>query len=516
MKRILCFLLAALMIVSFAGCKKEEAKKEIASLDFEIGDTGGLEVPFGNGETIEIVALDETNATSTYIYEKLGQVTGLDIKVTRYPSASLTEKTQVIIASGNLPDIFGTGVGSVIETNNYAMQGAFAAVNDYDDKMPNFKKFFGEGAKHNWIYKSLAANDGKIYILPTYEMQRDVNHGMLYRKDVFDKLSLEMWNSPDEFYEVLKALKAEYPDSYPLTSKTGKTLLANYAISWGIKAYEPYFDESSKSWKYSDTDPRMKNMLDYLNKLYTEGLLDPEFLTNTAASWTTKMTTGKSFVTFDWIGRLDMFDAQSEIEGYDLRYGNPVGPEQTTITLAKVATYGATVTKNKNSELSMKLLDFFYSDAGAELMTCGVRGEVFEIGEDGKARYLEFPEDKKVEITDLAEKYGMWVGGMYTRVDKRSCYFNFTKKEQEAQEWPLSHGGFEPEDPVVTFVGDDVQRVADLQSELATAFEEVMFKYIIGQETGDAAWDSWIEKAEKKGVNELVEIYNRRHNELGL
>ncbi len=45
----------------------------------------------------------------------------------------------------------------------------------------------------------------------------------------------------------------------------------------GIKAYEPYFDEKEKVWKYSDTDDKMK----------------------------------------------DMFDSQAEIEGYDLRYGNP-------------------------------------------------------------------------------------------------------------------------------------------------------------------------------------------------
>ena len=43
-----------------------------------------------------------------------------------------------------------------------------------------------------------------------------------------------------------------------------------------------------------------------------------------------------------------------------------------------------------------------------------------------------------------------------------------------------------------------------------------MFKYIIGQEKGDAAWNKWCEAAKKLGADELVKIYNNRHKELGL
>ncbi|MCT6985924.1 hypothetical protein M1723_25330, partial [Salmonella enterica subsp. enterica serovar Senftenberg] len=65
-----------------------------------------------------------------------------------------------------------------------------------------------------------------------------------------------------------------------------------------------------------------------MKKLYNEGLLDPEFMTDTDDSWTAKMTSGnKSFVTYDWIGRLDLFynQVKDQNPNYDLRYGNPVG-----------------------------------------------------------------------------------------------------------------------------------------------------------------------------------------------
>lgn len=515
MKKIISIILSVVMMLVLSSCQTSKENEAIAALDFEIGDTGGLFVPFGNGEELRLAAIDETNSHTNYIFDKLEQITGVNIKLELIPVASRDERTQVILASGNLPDIMGYNIGSIETINDYANQGAFESVNDHLDEMPNFKKLFGEGTDYDWIFKSYAAEDGKLYMLPIYEMQRAVNHGMLYRKDIFDKLGIEMWDSPESFYNALKALKKEYPDSYPLTSKTAANILVNYSTGWGITAYDVYYDEAEKVWKYADTDPNMKNMLDFFHKLYKEGLLDPEFLTNTQASWTSKMTNGKSFVTFDWIGRLDQFPAQSEIEGFDLRYGNPAGPTQQIFQLSKLD-LGGVVAKNKNSALSMKLMDFLYSDAGAELMTCGVRGETFEIDESGMASYLEFDKDKKVEITDLIEKYGMWIQGTYTRVDRRSGYFKFTEREQEAQKWPETHGGFAPEDPRVTFVGDDISRVAELKNALIPEFETVMFKYIIGEDTGDEAWNKWLKKAEKLGFEELVKLYNERHKELGL
>ena len=515
MKKIFLLILAAAIVLSMAGCSKKEIQELNTHIEFEIGDTGGLKVPFGNGEEVSVFAVDAVGATTTYIFDKLSQITGLKVVPVFVPSSSQEQKMQTLLASGNLPDIMVAG--TLEQTNDYAMQGAFEPINDHLGELPNFKRFFGDGTEYNWVFKSLAASDGKLYAFPLIDSNRVVNHGVLYRKDVFDKHGIEMWNSPETFYETLKKLKELYPTSYPLTSKMGVNIVSHYGVSWGgLRAYEVYFDETEKTWKYSDTDPKMKDMLDYFHKLYKEGLLDPEFLTNTQPAWTKRMTTGDSFVTFDWIGRLDMFNSQSEIEGYDLRYGNPAGPSQTLITLEQCSQGGSVVAKNKNSHLTMMLMDFLYSDAGSELMTMGVRGETFEFDENGMAKYIEYPEDKKIEITDLQEKYSMWMAGSYRRIDRRSCYFQFSEREQEAQDWVEKCNGLEPADPVVTFVGDDVSRVAELKSALSKEFEVVMFNYIVGQETGDAAWNKWVAKAEKMGSKEYAEIYNKRHKELGL
>ena len=519
MKRIITLLLALVMLFSMTACNgnKKNGTTVIEGLDFEIGDTGGLEVPFGNGEEIEIFCTDEVGAENTYIFDKLGQILGLKITPMLAPVSTVSQKRTIVLASGDLPDIISAN--TLLQSNEFAMQGAFEPINPYMDKLPNVSRYFGKDGKYSWVAKSFAATDGQLYVFPQVDSSRLVNHGMLYRKDIFDKHGIEMWDSPETFYQALKKLKELYPDSYPLTSKTGKNIVTNYSLAWGgLRCYDTYYDEETKLWKYADTAPETKELLDYLHKLYKEGLLDPEFLTNTQPAWTTKMTNGKSFVTYDWIGRLDMFVEQSTIPGYDLRYGNPVGPRQTLITLDQVNVGGVSVSKSKNSELAMKVMDFLYSDAGAELMTCGIRGETFEIGEDGFAVYLdpELQAKEKVDIMDLRAKYCMWMAGSYVRTDHRSCYYKYSERETEAQEWVDKCAGLEPADPVVTFVGDSMSRITDLKTALTKKFEEVMFKYIVGQATGDEAWNKWLAEAKKLGEDELCKIYNDRHKELGL
>ena len=516
MKKVISLLLVAVMLFGLSACVKDSEKLN-SNIDFEIGDTGGLKVPFGNGEEIEILCTDEVGCENTYIFDKLSQVLGVNVKPILIPVASSAQKKATIMASGDLPDILNAGTISKI--NDYAMQGAFEPVTPHMKELPNITKYFGKDGKYSWVAKSYAADDGNLYMLPQVDASRLVNHGMLYRKDIFDKHGIEMWNSPETFYQALKKLKELYPASYPLTSKTGAKIIKNYSMSWGgIDSYNVYYDEANKVWKYSDTDPKTKEILDFFKKLYEEKLLDPEFLTNTQPAWTTKMTSGKSFVTYDWIGRLDMFVEQSTIPGFDFRYANPVGPKQTLLTLSQVEASGLSVAKGKNSLLALKVIDFLYSEAGAEMMTVGIKGETFDVDADGNIIYLdpEIAAKPKLDIMDLRSKYCMWMSGSYRTTDKRSCYYKFSEREQEAQDWIEKCGGLEPADPVITFEGDDMSRCTDLTTALSKKFEEVMFKYIVGQDSGDAAWEKWLKEAKKLGEDELVELYNRRHKELGL
>lgn len=510
MKKKLYILTAVILVLTLlGGCSGKKTTSTLYNPDVVVKDAGGLKLPLTEDDT-EIrwsVTSSVDNINDSYVIKKMREMTGVNVQLDVYPAASAMEKIKVLIAAKQMPDIIGQGLEDSLAMD-LAGQGALAAVSDYIDELPNFRRVFADNEKNNWIFKSYAAPDGKLYGFYGYDWNRDINHGMLYRKDIFDKHGIPMWNSPDEFYQALKKLKELYPASTPFVSKNADQIFNKLGTSWGIVAQNAYYDEANKKWKYSDTDPKYKEILDFVKKLYDEKLIDPEFLTATQAAWTSKMTQAdKAFVTFDWIGRLEQFSEQSAgtVPGYDLRFGNPVGPDQTYPEMNQLC-WARYVSKSERSDVAMKLLDFCLSPTGIELYSVGVEGETYTIGEDGMADYIGF-EDKVPSLNEREEKWGMSIEGMYLSIDRRSASFQFTEREQEAQNYAKQEGKISPLDPVLQLTPEENKIVNSRKEDLKKAGLEFSAKYILNG-GGEKEWNEWLKQADKLGSKEIEKIYN--------
>ncbi|MBO9607615.1 MAG: extracellular solute-binding protein [Paenibacillaceae bacterium] len=464
-----------------------------------------------------MVVADNTNLNDSMVVKEIEKRTGIKLDVQAYSGQTYNDKLKIVVASGKLPDIFH-GL-SLSEVNKMGLQGALEPINKHLNDLPNFKKLYADNADNSWVMKSFSDDKSNIYSWPIYGLQRDVNHGFLYRKDIFDKLNIKEWTNTDEFYAALKKLKETYPQAYPYASKTKETIFADWAYGWGIGSAEfpAYYDEKAKTWKLQYTQPEYKAMLDFMKKLYNEGLLDPEFITDTDASWTAKMTTDKSFVTFDWIGRLEQFANQvkSQNPTYNLRYGNPVGPSGNIRSLPKIDNFGIVVANNDKKDIALKLLDYLTSPSGSSLITMGVEGETYNLV-NGKPVYPELKDAPNVDIKTLEQKYGMWVQGMYLRPDHRSVYYNFTEKEQEAQDKINKAKKFEALDPVLKFSDEETKTIAELRAQILKAANEFSTKYVMKKEFGDAQWEEWKTTVEKLGAAKYIDAYNsaqKRFNE---
>lgn len=517
MKRIISFILAGIMCVAcFSGCKKENTTIEAITpeeLDPEvIGYYSTLKLPIDTeGTTIKAFLKGEvtdTPASETPTIKELSRRTGLDIQIETVPQAAYNDKATILMAGkNNLPDIIGE-----ININDFGVQGAFEPINKHLDELPNLKEIFydkTEEYKTENMIKSLTAADGNIYEWPVWDIQRDVNYGFMYRKDIFDKHGIKMWNSTEEFYQVLKQLKTLYPESSPWASKRGTLIFLECMGMWNIRSYltwTPYYDEDAKVWKQSLTDPKMKEILDFLKKLYNEGLLDPEFLTMTEAAWTSKMIQNdKAFITFDFIGRLEQFSQQSEVKGYDLRYANPIGNGRERQLDRIWGNLG--VTKSDRSLKALKLLDYTISESGAKLLTMGVEGKDFVRDEKGFATYIGEVAETSNNLDEIEAKLGLFTA-LSNRYDKKSNYYKFSEREQEAQDLINNVTGFNQLDPVLVFTSEEEDVKSKLQPPIQKAAEEFFTQYVLNDKSGDKDWNNWIEKMKKLGSDELVEIYN--------
>ena len=476
----------------------------------QYGDTGGLTLPLVDKPTkITWMLVGEGDANDKLVKQEILKRTGIEVDFQVVSGSTFQDKLRVTLASGKLPDIFH-GLKPA-ELKEIGQQGAVVAINEYLDMLPNFKRLYID--ENPWVIASYGDQNGNIYSWPIYNMNRDVNHGLMARKDIMDELGIQEWTTTEEFYQALKTMKAAYPNSFPFASKNKEYIFRDLAYGWGIGGsnYPAYYDEADGTWKFATIQDAHKEQLDFLKKLYDEKLLDPEFLTDTPDSWTAKMTTDKSFVTWDWIGRLDLFYNQIKDTNpnYNLRYMNPVGPTGNIRTLPKIdANFGITVADNANKEAALKLLDYLTSPSGAELVTLGVEGVNFNWGTDGKPVYPELADVAAVDIKILEERYGMWLEGMYLAPDRRSVYYNFTEKEQEAQDKMLSGNKFEADDPVLNFTDEENSKIAEIQTSLEKAAAEFNSKYVLDKSYGDKEWEAWKANAAKLGATEYIEIYN--------
>lgn len=202
--------------------------------------------------------------------------TGVEIQVTTPPAEVYDEKLDVIMSSGNLPDMLHTY--EPVWFDNYVKQGAFMPLDDLIDQYgPNLKEKIPAEVWDRVRY------GGKIYAVPSLNEVSGVEL-MYARKDWLDRLGLKPPMTLDEYYEVIRAFTEDDPDGNGLDDTVGLTLTANLGRSspffgaFGIQL-NAWFERDGKLVN-GNILPETKEALAYLAKLYQEGFLDREFPLN--------------------------------------------------------------------------------------------------------------------------------------------------------------------------------------------------------------------------------------------
>lgn len=500
MKKLLALVLALLMLLTSFAVAEDKL--------------GGLELPFANGD-VEITMYFGTQYPMTedyYFFKRLSELTGVKVKPVVYTKDIAAEKFSTLLATAELPDIFvNSYISGLSNLNMYGDQGALANVYDYLDVMPNFKKIFIDDADNNslWVTYS-SGTTGANYCMPIYKLNRDVNFGWMYRADVLKEVGVEPWTDNESFVAALRAIKAAYPDSYPLsTNANALGLNKRIASHWDMNDLPIAYDwETGKYWDAATSD-NYKAMLDFFQGLMTEGLMDPEWFTHTIDSWTAAMLNDRAFVTEQWIGRMALMNDQTAESDpdFDLVYGRPIGNGKMQ-ELSKFSSWGASVANNENTEISMKIVDFLYSDLGSELMTMGLEGETYTINEDGTYTYPEI--EGTVTINILEEKYGMWIEGLYLHPARKSAYYAYTPYEQAAQDLINNDCGYTRLPLGWTADNDDDQAIVDqLLAEYNQKMAAFCASYIMNPNAGDAEWAEWVKTARADYSDEMLAIMNK-------
>jgi len=444
-----------------------------------------------------------------YVLDLIQEYTNADFKITYVDTSGFTEKANLTMASGELPDMISMLDGSIVQ--QYAPQGAFINVLEHLDEMPHFKAWYEENQQYALNYLSA---DGALYTFPQQGVEETNRRGWLYRADVFEELGLEIPTNKDEFYNVLVKLKEAYPNSYPLAFRSfaGTMNQMNMlAPVWGTSFMDTEdnrffgYDYDSGEWSFGPTSPEFKEMLEFYNKLYKEGLLLPNFLTIDTKGWQDVIANSDSFITLDYLSRIDFFNNSMRESNPEFSiaympppaFNNEIGNQFAYSTKALENIAVSSQTKQLDKVLSY--IDWLYSDEAEEILTWGRPDELYTETSNGVRSWKEFS-----TAAEMKQATGLETFGFYLRYNFDGELSTFTPEcrsaTEEARKYDL------PQQPILAYTEEEQNVVNTIGINVQTFVHEQVSKFLLGERSFDE-WDSYVAEVEALGLADLKAVH---------
>lgn len=274
--RKVAVIMILLLIISFntTGCRTKKA------------DNG--ESVHKDDKVLELLMRldDNFNMDDNAFIEELEEKLGYQIKIRKVPFNSYNEYLSVIMASDDLPDIIQFNWNGEEMFSSWAERGIIKPIDL--EKAENIVINVPEAQ----LQLMKVGNTGEFYGVPGIT-SRDY-YGVAIRKDWLDALNLEVPRTLEDYESVLEKFVYEDPDGDFKDNTIGMT-------SWKLNHYCGVFGGAFQTdYMWNSIHPDMMKqlnekeynnvilreqqqgyipLLDYMQKLYTKGLLDKDFET---------------------------------------------------------------------------------------------------------------------------------------------------------------------------------------------------------------------------------------------
>lgn len=503
----LCLALA-LCVTMLCACTGKKKVEQIKSVDGALFD-----------KSTQIAILIGSHTSWPYnenweFWRYFREAVGADIKLTVIPNEEFKTKLGLMMASPDtLPDLIHMSNKEWV--NSFANSGAFVAIDDYLDKMPNYTEFWNRfpEEERERLMRYRVSSDGKTYFPQSYGSSHWTNlYSWLYRKDIFEKHGLKAPETLDELYNVASELKELYPDSFPICIRQGLSRLDLMG-----PAFKPYFrygfyyDFANGKWSLGVTEPVMLDIVNYFIRLREAGLVPTDYLTINIKSWEELASTDRGFIMPEYFTRIDFFNIPNRVNNPDFTWDimtPPRGANGTNkIVNANIDMQGYVVCNSgdkKRIDNAIKLLDWLYTDEASELFSWGREGETYVV-ENGEKKFV------LAEGETAIVKYGAHSAGLYQRIEPEAIDSRYS--EEQSTKLDFAHECLEDEANPKQWIAltDDEQReIEDKELQIKDFSEEMLSKFLLGQEPL-SKWDSFINELKSMGIDEVISVYTQAY-----
>lgn len=456
--------------------------------------------------------------------KELENKTGFDMEMIHVENK---QAMNLLLASGNLPDVLSYNFQA-----NYS-GGEAKAIKD-GLIFPMSEEFVKTNAPDYWkvisqnpdILKQVKTPEGDIYgfafILGDEVLKG--GYGLIIRDDWCKELGIEIPETADEFYNMLKAFKEKKGIESPLCLSSGYlTTMLNRGIitsPFGLKSMDIYVENGQVEIGYTKNE--LLDVLTWLNKLYTEGLLDKNFATLDDETITANMLTGTAGVSVGTAGSKlgTWLSTNKNVEDFSLGAGPNLVKNKGDIPFFGhyntdvVGGVTAISTACENPEEVAKFINYGYTDEGHMLYNFGIEGKSYEL-KDGKAVYTDLVLNNPDGLSPqqaLSEYQLAYGNGPFVQDKEYLMQYYSTDEQKNALEVWGKNDAKKYKLPRVTINAEESGEYASLISELETYRDEMIIKFVRGEISLDS-FESYQKTLENMGVNRLQEIVQKAYDE---
>lgn len=452
------------------------------------------------------------------VLKEIEKRTNTVLKLNWVPINNYDEKASVTLASGDMPDLMLVNDIFNPQVRQMAQQGAFWDLTEMVKDYPHIAALPKETLQNPTI-------NGKLYGIPRVRPLDGGGWLPLVRKDWLDQLGLELPETMDDMYNVMKAFTEKDPDgngvndTYGVASYVTSDTMGN--LQWVEEAFNGATGTGSYGiWKLKDgkivpttLEPATRSALIWLNKAYNEKLISPDFAIMKQSQATDDVTGGKAGIIGatmqpQWKYTEPNLKKNPKADFYPLPYligeSGKWAPKDTGF-------YGMFVIPKSVPEAKVKkilaFMDYGFSDEGSDLANFGFK-DIHYTEQDGfKVSTDQAVKDMVAQnvLGQLFGKFDKYSRAFLTGIPKPMYDRNVTVIDERAK--------VSIADPTIGLESETFQKVG---KDIAKKVQDMKTKVIMGKETIEA-WDDFVNKLKsdadyQKIIQEMNDSYQKKQS----
>ncbi|MCL2833186.1 MAG: extracellular solute-binding protein [Treponema sp.] len=499
---------------SAAAGTAAQASPTAASLGFPLKNP--ITVTFWVTLTPSEAAVMKSYADKT-VWKDMEKITNIHIEF-QHPSVAAGEAFNLMLASGDLTDI--------VQYNNgwKNVQGGLDGLisdkvimdltNQVNSNMPNLRKLLNDNPVN--VDALMKTGNGRYWGFPAIIIGEGCWAGPIIRKDLLDKFNLQIPVTMDDWENVLKTFKANGIVS-PLGFQNDATFNTYGIFIGAYDVVRDYFIGTDNKIHYGPIEDGYKQWLTTFNRWYSEGLIDPEFASIDANTYKQKAITG---VYGAYTG-----SSSEQFGNFNTEITNRIPGASTIAVPYPKVNAGQTLRFRQQSEdvrpgqwtaISAqtkylneicKMYDYGYSPEGSFLITYGNEGEAYTLNAQGKP--VPTPLLTNNPLGDFSALAFLYCGrnGAYLRDPYEVNFLDYKGLETPARAVWNTSGNASGLRPSYSLPAADTRRVNSIMADVTTYVNEMMLKFIMGQEPL-SNWDAYVQNIKKMGIDEAIALNN--------